>query len=237
MWGTFKSLTFSALMISAIGVAHAEDFDFKKTFQKIDSVKRIPINGLVMVEAGGQYYLVSDNGRFAILGGKLIDVWSSKEIKNPDDVDRSGRIPLDKLGINQDELSTFTLGTGKQVVTVFMDPTCPHCHNMLTQFSKLGKEYTFKLVMLPLLGEAATEISKKLVCNKNKKASLDAVMTAKYDALPSVTTDCDMKPLQRAIVAAQVIGVNGVPFIVAMDGTVARGEVADIAKFLLEHKK
>lgn len=233
----FKGVVLGALLASAAAAAHAEDFDFKKTFQKIDTVKRLPINGLVMVEAGGQVYLVSDNGRFAILGGKLVDVWMSQEIKTPADIDNSGRIPLDKLGIKQDELSTFTLGTGKEIVTVFMDPTCPHCHVMLKQFESLKSKYTFKLVMLPLLGEQATEISKKLVCNKNQRASLDAVMSAKYDDLPAVGADCDMKPLQRAIVAAQVIGVNGVPFIVAMDGTVAKGEVPDVAKFLSEHKK
>jgi thiol:disulfide interchange protein DsbC len=42
---------------------------------KIDGMQDLPITGLKMVKTGEQTVFISSNGRFALTGGKLMDIW------------------------------------------------------------------------------------------------------------------------------------------------------------------
>ncbi|MCA2453739.1 DsbC family protein, partial [Vibrio alginolyticus] len=43
---------------------------------------------------------------------------------------------------------------------------------------------------------------------------------------------CNLEPMQRTLVTAQILGIQGVPFIVANDGRISRGRPYDLSAWL-----
>ncbi len=191
--------------------------EVKDIMRSVDEVKRLPVTGLSMIKAGDKTFLISDNGHFVVAGNfKLVDMWQGKIIGSVGDTKGIDKVDLRKIGLNPDELSTFSIGTGKKEVVIFVDPQCNYCHDLIGQLEPLGKEYVFKLVLIPVLGKESAEISKKLICNKDKAQSLKALIAKDYSKLPALIRQegaCDLKPLQKAVVATKLLDIQGVPFI------------------------
>jgi len=190
--------------------------EVKDIMRSVDEVKRLPVTGLSMIKAGDKTFLISDNGHFVVAGNfKLVDMWQGKIIGSVGDTKGIDKVDLRKIGLNPDELSIFSIGTGKKEVVIFVDPQCNYCHDLIGQLEPLGKEYMFKLVLIPVLGKESAEISKKLICNKDKAQSLKALIAKDYSKLPALIRQegaCDLKPLQKAVVATKLLDIQGVPF-------------------------
>lgn len=211
--------------------------EVKDVMRSVDEVKRLPVTGMSMIKAGDKTFLITDNGHFVITGHfKLVDMWQGKIIGSVSDTKGIDKIDLRKIGFNPDELSTFTIGKGKKEVTIFVDPQCPYCHDLIAQLEPLGKEYAFKLVLIPVLGKDSAEISKKLICNKDKGQSLQALVDKDYSKLPALVREesaCDLKPLQKAVVATKLLDIQGVPFVFLPSKNTFKGGVKSF-KALLE---
>lgn len=137
---------------------------------KIDGMQDLPITGLKMVKTGEQIVFMSSNGRFALYGGKLLDVWTQQEIKDLPDIDRiARRIDLSRMKLNIDDLGPVTVGHGKEAVLIFIDPRCPYCGKVMKDLQALQDRYTFKLVMVPILGQESQNIVVQLVCQQASK--------------------------------------------------------------------
>ncbi|MFI3185132.1 MAG: thioredoxin fold domain-containing protein [Methylococcaceae bacterium] len=201
--------------------------EVKDIMRSVDEVKRLPVTGLSMIKAGDKTFLISDNGHFVVAGNfKLVDMWQGKIIGSVGDTKGIDKVDLRKIGLNPDELSTFSIGTGKKEVVIFVDPQCNYCHDLIGQLEPLGKEYVFKLVLIPVLGKESAEISKKLICNKDKAQSLKALIAKDYSKLPALIRQegaCDLKPLQKAVVATKLLDIQGVPFIFLPSHNTFRG--------------
>lgn len=191
--------------------------EVKDIMRSVDEVKRLPVTGLSLIKAGNKTFLITDNGHFVVAGNfKLVDMWQGKIIGSVGDTQNIDKVDLRKIGLNPDEISTFTIGSGKKEVVIFVDPQCNYCHDLIIQLEDLGKDYVFRLVLIPVLGKESAEISKKLICNKDHGQSLKALANKDYSTLPALSTkegDCDLKPLQKAVVATKLLDIQGVPFI------------------------
>jgi thiol:disulfide interchange protein DsbC len=211
--------------------------EVKDVMRSVDEVKRLPVAGLSLIKAGDKTFLITDNGHFVVAGNfKLVDMWQGKVIGSVADTKGIDKIDLRKIGLNPDELSTFTIGKGKKEVTIFVDPQCNYCHEVIIQLEPLGKEYTFKLVLIPVLGKESAEISKKLMCNKDKDQSLKALIAKDYSKLPALVRQegaCDLKPLQKAVVATKLLDIQGVPYLFLPSHNTFKGGVKSF-KTLLE---
>lgn len=211
--------------------------EVKDIMRSVDEVKRLPVTGLSMVKAGERTFLITDNGHFVVAGNfKLVDMWQGKVIGSVSDTKGIDKVDLRKIGLSPDELSTFTIGKGKKEVTIFVDPQCNYCHDLIVQLEPLGKEYSFKLVLIPVLGKESAEISKKLICNQDKDQSLKALIAKDYAKLPALVRkegSCDLKPLQKAVVATKLLDIQGVPFIFLPSKNTFKGGVKSF-KTLLE---
>jgi len=211
--------------------------EVKDVMRSVDEVKRLPVTGLSMVKAGDKTFLITDNGHFVVAGNfKLIDMWQGKIVGSLSDTKGIDKVDLRKIGLNPDELSTFTIGKGKKEVTIFVDPQCNYCHDLIAQLEPLGKEYAFKLVLIPVLGKESAEISKKLICNKDKEQSLKALIAKDYSKLPALVRQegsCDLKPLQKAVVATKLLDIQGVPYLFLPSKNTFKGGVKSF-KTLLE---
>lgn len=211
--------------------------DVKEIMRSIDEVKRLPVTGLSFIKAGDKSFLITDNGHFVVAGNfKLVDMWRGKQITSVADTLGIEKVDLRKIGINPDQLSTLTVGTGKREVTIFTDPQCDHCHDLISQIEPLAKDYTFKLVVVPVLGSKSAELTKQLLCNKDKAQSLQALLAKDYSTLPPLVRQegsCDLKPLQKAVVATKMLEIQGVPFIYLPSHNTFKGAVKSF-KTLLE---
>jgi aspartate/methionine/tyrosine aminotransferase len=90
----------------------------------------------------------------------------------------------------------LTLGNGPKEVMAFVDPYCKHCHNLIGQIDDaLKAAYTFKLVLVPVGKESAVTI-KKLMCNKDRAASLKAFIDQDFSKYTPVA---GIGELRRAV--------------------------------------
>jgi len=187
-----------------------------------------------MVKVGDRYMLMSENGRFAVLGAfRLVDVWNGKEIKTIADTEDLNSIDLVKIGIKDEDLAMLAYGSGKTIVTIFIDPYCKHCHKMIEQMGTMKDQYTFRLVMAPVLGKDSVMASRKLVCEKDKEKALKALLDQKFDGIIE-GANCNLGPLQKTLLMAKFFGITGVPFTILPSTKTFAGETSDL-KGLLEN--
>lgn len=207
---------------------------------KIDGMQDLPISGLKMVKTGEQTVFISSNGRFALTGGKLMDIWTQQEIKDLPDIDTiANRIDLSRMKLNVDDLGPVTIGHGKTSVLVFIDPRCPYCGKVMKDLQALQDQYTFKLVMVPILGPESQNIVVQLSCQlgsndaKLKDSVRDRLLKQDYAGLPTEPpSPCNKEPLQKAVVTAKLFGLHGVPFLIAPDGRTHSGAPEVLADWL-----
>jgi thiol:disulfide interchange protein DsbC len=207
---------------------------------KIDGMQDLPITGLKMVKTGEQIVFMSSNGRFALYGGKLLDVWTQQEIKDLPDIDRiAKRIDLSRMKLNIDDLGPVTVGHGKDSVLIFIDPRCPYCGKVMKDLQALQDRYTFKLVMVPILGQESQNIVVQLACQQASKdqkvqdSVRQRLLKQDYAGLPTDNpASCNKEPLQRAIVTAKLFGLPGVPFLIAPNGRTHSGAPESLADWL-----
>ncbi len=212
---------------------------------KIDGMQDLPISGLKMVKSGEQTVFISSNGRFAFYGGKLMDIWTQQEIKELADIDKiANRIDLSRMKLKADDLGAVTVGHGKGEVLVFIDPRCPYCGKVMKDLQALQDQYTFKLVMVPILGPESQNIVVQLACQlgasdaKTKDAVRDRLLKQDYTGLPSEPpVQCNKEPLQKAVVTAKLFELKGVPFLIAPDGRTHSGAPEVLADWLADKPK
>jgi len=212
---------------------------------KIDGMQDLPISGLKMVKSGEQTVFISSNGRFAFYGGKLMDIWTQQEIKELADIDKiANRIDLSRMKLKADDLGAVTVGHGKAQVLVFIDPRCPYCGKVMKDLQALQDQYTFKLVMIPILGPESQNLVVQLACQlgasdtKAKDAVRDRLLKQDYAGLPSEPpVQCNKEPLQKAVVTAKLFDLKGVPFLIAPDGRTHSGAPEVLADWLADKTK
>lgn len=201
----------------------------------IDDTRVLPTaGGLVAVEAGGLFYILSQNGRF-LFDGTLRDTWhGGREIASMADVKRYGlRLDLDALGLDFSQLVTLRFGHGRQQVTVFAAHDCAACRKALTSLQGLSDTYSVRVVVLPAsVDDPAVE---QIDCAASTDEKLALLMGD--NAEPSARR-CEgtQARLMTTFTTAQVIGVQRVPFIIAPDGRVMQGLPRNetLASFLAE---
>jgi thiol:disulfide interchange protein DsbC len=138
------------------------------------------------------------------------------------------------VGLKPEDLGALTFGRGPETVLAFVDPRCPHCRGLLAQLPALAERHRFALVLLSVLGPESEALARRLVCAaaSDPQAATQALLSGDYGSLPEPAADCAPEGLTRARAAAQVLAIPGVPFVVAPDGRVARGAVADLGHWL-----
>lgn len=210
-----------------------------KAAPKIDALVPLPIAGLKAVVSNDELLYISDNGRY-VLRGMLYDAWDQKPLKSLDDIRVSTtHINLAKMHIDTADFKPLAYGTGPAHVTVFVDPRCPWCAKLMQQMKakpELARRYTFDLVPIPVLGTESQKLVRELGCARDRQAALESLMSESYDRPLEPEKDCSLAHVQKAMVAAQLLGVTGVPFMIGHDGRVQRGMPQALGDWLVaEH--
>jgi thiol:disulfide interchange protein DsbC len=208
--------------------------DVRRLLKSLDAFKRLPVSGLNLAMAGDHMLLMSDNGRFAVVGNfRLLDVWNGREVKTMADAEDLNRLDLNKIGIKDGDFAMLAYGQGKNVVTVFVDPLCKYCHSLILQMAALKDQYTFHLVMAPVLGEESVRNARKLACEPDRAKALQALLDQNYDGIQE-PPNCNLGPLQKTLLAAKFFGIDAVPYLILPSTKTYRGGTKDL-KGLLEN--
>jgi thiol:disulfide interchange protein DsbC len=103
----------------------------------------------------------------------------------------------------------------------------------------LQDRYTFKLVMVPILGQESQNVVVQLAClqttgdKKVQDSVRERLLKQDFSGLPTDNpSQCNKEPLQRAIVTAKLFGLPGVPFLIAPDGRTHSGAPEVLADWL-----
>ena len=203
----------------------------------IARLARLPAGGLQAVETtDGDLLFLSDNGRYAFRG-PAVDLWHGARLTDLDTVQRlAGRIDLQRLKLDPRDLGAIDFGQGPEVI-VFVDPHCPHCKALLAALPGLAARYRFRLVPLPVLGESSQQAVLAINClsvadpEQARQALLDPSVLR---SLPPPTDGCGQVPAQRALVTAQILGVQGTPYLIAPDGRLRQGAPEDLGAWLAQ---
>lgn len=182
--------------------------------------------GLVAFNLDGQLYIMSKNGRF-LFDGRLRDTWhNGRSLNSMADIEAYAlRLDLDGMGLDFSQLVTINLGTGAQRATLFVSGDCPACEQAVNQALQLPDTYGVRVVVIPrdktVGGARAVDCA---VTTADKMTALKAL----YDdsvTTPPTPKNCDdsMAHLLSTTMAARVIGIDRIPFVVAPDGRVSHG--------------
>jgi thiol:disulfide interchange protein DsbC len=206
----------------------------------IDAMKKLPVQGFSVVESQGRVMLVSSNGHYAVVDGRIMDMWNGFEIRSVADVERSLAIPLEKMGIGPKELSGIVIGApapGRpKPVTVFLDPASPETRKILPAIQQFANDYPFHVVFIPARRER-NKASQALLCSPE---AAEQFITSGRVTSAEPTDMCGADKLKRNIVTVQVLGIDTLPFTIASNGQVSPGVPKNFGEFLsknLEYAK
>lgn len=226
-------LTTSAMSAVASTSPLPTDLKLPNPNEPLGEYVDMPIKSLKAVHTKGRVFYVSENGRY-IFSGEVYDIWRQSKLNSFEEVKLSAtRIDFDKMKIDLDRLNTISIGTGSKVVTVFVDPRCDVCHKLISDINKraLLKEYTFKLVVVPALGDESNKQARALFCAEDKKDAFSALRSNTLLKLKQ-KEECDTAMYDQTLLLTHFMGVEAVPYLVSHDGRQHRGRPAKIKDFL-----
>ena len=200
----------------------------------IRGMQRLPVAGVQMVDAGERVLFVSDNGRY-VFTGPAWDLWHGVKLQTLEEGARlAARVDLKRLGLDPASLGAIDLGSGKEDVVAFVDPRCPHCRDLLEKLPALAERYRFRLVPLPVLGRDSETAVVRLDClaEQDAAAARAALLAGDVAVLPEAAGTCGQAPAQRALVTARLLGIRGVPYLIAPDGRLQQGAPTDLQAWL-----
>lgn len=198
---------------------------------KIEDIVKLPIKGVRAIQSDGQIMFLSENGRF-VFSGQIYDLWNRKPLNTMTQMrDAAERIHFKSMGMDVDTLNTVSMGNGNKEVVVFVDPLCAVCHKLMDDAKHLTDEYTFKLIVIPALGDESNRLAKNLYCAKDKSHGLSALMNNTLGEL-SQKENCDIRQYDQTLLTAHLIGIEGVPFIVSPDGRISKGRPTNLKSWL-----
>lgn len=216
----------------------AESDDLAQLMQGIDGMRRLPVQGVQMVQSGKRVFFVSTNGRYAFLG-PAIDLWHGQRLTALADADHlMGRIDRTRLKLDVSELGALDLGEGTEEVWIFLDPHCPQCIDLLDRLQALSRAqrapYRFRLIPLGVLGKPSLSTVVRLNClaETDPTAARKVLLRHTFETLPAAEGPCGQGALQRALVTAQLLGITQVPFLIAPDGRLHAGVPTDLLAWL-----
>ena len=216
--------------------------ELAKAAKNASPIERIVDMGISKVRAvkgkDGTLMFIADMGHF-VFTGSVYDLWQKKQLTTIEEIsDAVSRIDLAGLNLRPERLNLARVGTGKKHVTIFVDPLCGWCHKLMNEVvadASLKDEYTFDFLVIPALGKASDELSKRLFCSESDPSKRFEVLRGGREAiekLPKPSSSCKAEGYDRTKMTSSFLGVQAVPFVIAPDGRFSRGKPANLRSFL-----
>ena len=176
---------------------------------KLDNIQATEMKGIYSASMDGQVVYLNEDAQH-ILAGSMIRLKDQHNLTK-DLLIQQNSVDWKKLPL-QDAIKSVR-GTGKRQIAIFSDPNCPYCKQLEAELKKLDNItiYTF---ILPLKAQSVAP-SKQVYCEKNPALAWENLITKAQ--LPTSQSSC-ANPVERNIVLAHRLGVNGTPAIIFSNG-------------------
>ena len=210
-----KQLSLAALMGLCSAVSMADVATVSKNVKqqhpqlKLDNIQATEMKGIYSASMDGQVVYLNEDAQH-ILAGSMIRLKEQHNLTK-DLLIQQNSVDWKKLPL-QDAIKSVR-GTGKRQIAIFSDPNCPYCKQLEAELKKLDNItiYTF---ILPLKAQSVAP-SKQVYCEKNPALAWENLITKAQ--LPTSQSSC-ANPVERNIVLAHRLGVNGTPAIIFSNG-------------------
>ncbi|WP_373683512.1 DsbC family protein [Acinetobacter sp. YH16058] len=176
---------------------------------KLDNIQATEMKGIYSASMDGQVVYLNEDAQH-ILAGSMIRLKDQHNLTK-DLLIQQNSVDWKKLPL-QDAIKSVR-GKGKRQIAIFSDPNCPYCKQLEAELKKLDNItiYTF---ILPLKAQSVAP-SKQVYCEKNPALAWENLITKAQ--LPTSQSSC-ANPVERNIVLAHRLGVNGTPAIIFSNG-------------------
>ena len=210
-----KQFSLAALMGLCSAVSMADVATVSKNVKqqhpqlKLDNIQATEMKGIYSASMDGQVVYLNEDAQH-ILAGSMIRLKDQHNLTK-DLLIQQNSVDWKKLPL-QDAIKSVR-GTGKRQIAIFSDPNCPYCKQLEAELKKLDNItiYTF---ILPLKAQSVAP-SKQVYCEKNPALAWENLITKAQ--LPTSQSSC-ANPVERNIVLAHRLGVNGTPAIIFSNG-------------------
>lgn len=187
---------------------------------KVTSVRPSPIDGLYLVQIGGNDVLVTADGS-KFIQGDIFNVTSTGIAKWEDPTLVAERKKMLATIDPKDSINFKAVGKSKAVVYVFTDVDCGFCRKLNSQmadYNKLGIEIRY--LAFPRAGIPSPSADKLVTawCSKDKPGVLTKVKEGQD--VPNITCN---NPIAAQFALGARLGVNATPAIWMPDGNIKLG--------------
>ena len=186
---------------------------------KVTASQPTPIKGLYQVTIGGEFYYLSQDGRFFIQGD-VIDLAAgptnlTENARATNRKDALAKVPEQEMIVFKPEKKA------KHVVTVFTDIDCGYCrkmHNQMADYHAKGIEVRYLLFPRAGLGSKSFDKAVSAWCAEDPQQRL--TQAKQGQAIPKQVCD---NPVDRQYALGKDLGVQGTPTIVLENGSMIPG--------------
>ncbi|MDV7212351.1 DsbC family protein [Azotobacter beijerinckii] len=205
-----------------------------------DSLVMLPATALFAIEKNGKFAVMTDTGRF-IVQGTVYDVWAQRELKTLADVRQAVQyVPVDKTHLGFGDLAPLRIGHGDRAITLFADPACTYCKELMQEArTGLPEGYRLEVLMLPLLTPRSARRTQELHCAEDPAAAWQATVAGDLETPLAQKPDgaCDLEVIGKRRLTAQFLGARNVPYLIRDDGLTREGKPAEGLRAWIEARQ
>jgi len=217
----------SSLLLAASMQTLAQD-DYSVVEERIRSlapnapsiaISETPIEGILMVQVGGDIVYATADGKFLIQGRVM-------NMDTREDLTEAAKSEVRKellAGMDTTQQITFTPENPDYELTVFTDIDCGYCrklHAQVEEYNKSGIAIHYMAFPRAGIGSHSYEKAVSVWCAADQQA---AMTLAKQGAEPD-PEQCE-NPIAEQYQLGQALGVTGTPALLTADGTLIPGYV------------
>jgi thiol:disulfide interchange protein DsbC len=194
-----------------------------------DAIEPTPLEGFYMVRFGTQVLYATQDGRYLIEGGSLVDLTARRNLT--EEAVSGARIEI-MNAIPESQMVVFSPKDPKHTVTVFTDVNCGYCRKMHSEIDQyLERGIKVRYVFFPLGGPQSKsyETMVSVWCADDRNDALTQAKAGK--TIPTRTCD---NPTERHLQTALELGVRSTPTLMLEGGEVVPGyrPAAELAALL-----
>lgn len=195
-----------------------------------ENVVMLPASAMMAISKNGKLAVITDTGRF-LIQGTIYDTWQQKELTTIEDAHHAANyIPIDKADIGFADLEPLSIGTGDKAITMFSDPACAFCKEIMEEAREsLPAGYRLDVITIPVLGPQSITRTREIHCAKDKamawQAAVSGDMKSRLEQIPE--RECSLDVIGKRRITAQFLGARNVPFLIRDDGLTRQGKPSE----------
>lgn len=225
-----KLITCVALVLFTAS-ASALDVERLAKGERIDYLEVVDFGALSVVNSEGRLLLTTQDGRFVFELAAAHDVWLAKTYTDAEEiVEAKTLIPLSQLNVQTANLNVGITGQGDEIVSVWVDPNCEYCERVRQASTHLEDQYTFHWYFIPVY-EQSKNVVRAASCVTDARTLGAAYVSGELEDL-ATDTSCRSDRYDANLLLGDMIGIQGIPFLIQEGGQVYRGVPASLENWL-----